>query len=174
MAALAAGAVLTLGACAGSDEASDEGSDAVAATVGDESITVGEVQRSSRELTEVVAAQAQGSGQEPQTIAPETIVTSLIQVPAILDYADREGVNVPSAATIEKQLEPVLPDPSEHTVDFFRANTVYSQFDETAQQEVAETFREQGFDVSPRYASYVDQSPDWLEAAPVEPAMEMP
>lgn len=175
IAALATGAVLTLGACAGSnDETSAGGSDAVAATVSGERITVGQVQRSSREVSDVVAAQAKSSGQPPQPVTPDSLITSLVQVPTILDYADSEGLSVPAPAAIAKQLDEVLPDPSERTVDFFRANAVYTQLDEDDQRSIAEALGSQDIDISPRYGSALGEAPNWLEASEPENPMEMP
>ena len=99
-AALAAVAALALTACGSDDtDAAKGGSSARAATVGDEEITVGDVQRSTRELTAFVSAQAQASGQQPQQLDASTVVTYLVQTPAVLAYADEEGLDVPSQGT---------------------------------------------------------------------------
>lgn len=172
-AALVLGGALTLTACGGSDGDGSGGSSATAAIVDGEEITVGEVQRSSRELGEVIAAQAEGRGEEPQELGPDSLISSLVQVPAILAYARDEGLSVPSEAAIERQLEEVVPAPSPATVDFFRASAVHSQLDQQQQQAVGEQVREQEVTLSPRYRQDGD-GPNWLEQTENEQPLEMP
>lgn len=163
-AALAAVAALALTACGSDDtDAAKGGSSARAATVGDEEITVGDVQRTTRELTAFVSAQAQASGQEPQQLDASTVVTYLVQTPAVLAYADEEGLDVPSQGTVRREIESFVPNPSDMTVDFLRANDVASKLDEQAQQDLSQLLQEGDVSVSPRYASAVGRAPDWLE-----------
>lgn len=173
VAALVLGGALTLGAC-GADQGmeKDTGSTATAAIVEGHEITVGQAQQSSREVGQVVAAQAEASGQPPQEIGPDQLIGSLIQVPTLLAYGEEHGIDVPSGATIEKQLSEAVHSPSETTVDFFRANTVYSQLNQKQQQEVAEQVRNLDVTLSPRYRPD-SQSPNWLKAA-ATPTPEMP
>lgn len=162
--ALAALAALALTGCGGSDDgAAAQGSSALAAKVGDTEITVGDIQRSTRELTAFVAAQAQASGQQPQQLETSTVVTYLVQTPAVLDYAEQEGLEVPSAGAMRREIGSAVPDPSDTTVDFLRANAVASQLDESAQQELSQLLTETDAELSPRYASALGESPDWLE-----------
>lgn len=163
--ALAALAALALTGCGGSDDgaAAEGGSSALAAKVGDTEITVGDIQRSTRELTAFVAAQAQASGQQPQQLETSTVVTYLVQTPAVLDYAEQEGLEVPSAGAMRREIGSAVPDPSDTTVDFLRANAVASQLDESAQQELSQLLTETDAELSPRYASALGESPDWLE-----------
>lgn len=163
--ALAALAALALTGCGGSDDgaATEGGSSALAAKVGGTEITVGDIQRSTRELTAFVAAQAQASGQQPQQLETSTVVTYLVQTPAVLDYAEQEGLDVPSAGAMRRELSGSVPNPSDTTVDFLRANAVASQLDESAQQELSQLLTETDAELSPRYASALGESPDWLE-----------
>ncbi|MGO1165933.1 MAG: SurA N-terminal domain-containing protein [Janibacter sp.] len=163
IAALALGGALTLSACGGSDEGGSSGSGATAAVVEGDTITVGEVQKSSREVADFIRAQAASSGQQPQELGTDTLLASLVQVPAILDYAEANDISVPSGATIEQQIGDVVAAPSEPTVDFFRANAVYSQLDPQQQQELAQQVQGQDVDFSPRYATVRGESPNWLE-----------
>jgi len=176
IAALALGGVLTLSACAGTDidEGESTGSSATAAIVEGDTITVGEVQTSSRELAEVIRAQAEGQGQQPQELGPDTLLSSLVQVPTILGYAEENDLSVPSEAEIERQVGDVVQAPSERTVDFFRANSVYAQLDQQQQQEIAQQVQEQEVTFSPRYASIRGESPNWLEQTEDEMPFETP
>lgn len=170
IAALVLGGALTLGACGGTDGIEDAGITAPAAIVEGHEITVAQAQQSSREVGEVVAAQADASGQPPQEVGPDQLIGSLIQVPTLLDYGQENGIQVPSAETIEKQLDEAVPSPSETTVDFFRANAVYSQLDQKQQQEVAEQVRDLDVTISPRYRPD-SQSPNWLKSPTTTPEM---
>ena len=73
IAALVLGGGLALSACGSADEGESTGSGATAAIVDGETITVGEVQQSSRELAKVIRSQAQSSGQQPQELGPDTL-----------------------------------------------------------------------------------------------------
>lgn len=174
IAALALAGALTMTACGGSGEDTATGSGAPAATVEGETITVGEVQKSSRELGKVLAAQAESQGQEPQELGPDTVLRNLVQVPVILDYAKAENLDIPSEGTIRKQVDEVLTSPSPQTVDFFRAQVVYSQLDQEQQQEVASKVREQDVTFSPRYATAAGEGPNWLEQSEDELPFETP
>lgn len=174
IAALVLGGGLALSACGSADEGESTGSDATAAVVAGETITVGEVQESSRELAEVIRAQAASSEQQPQELGPDTLLSSLVQVPTILDYAEENDVTVPSAAEIERQIGDVVASPSDRTVDFFRANTVYSQLEEQQRQEIAQEVQDQDVKFSPRYASITGEGPNWLEQTEDELPFEMP
>ncbi|MFJ6133374.1 SurA N-terminal domain-containing protein [Janibacter terrae] len=168
--ALAAAATLALSACGGSAndpvDVDGSGSDAVAAKVGDEVVTVGDVQRTTRELGTVIEAQSQG--QPGQEITADQVVALLVQVPSVLEFADEQGTPVPSAGSVRQQLAQVLPSPSDTTVDFLRANSLNSQLDEAARKELSAYVQEQDVTVSPRYAAAVGESPDWLQ----EPAAQ--
>lgn len=171
IAALVLGGALTLGAC-GADQGQekDTGSTATAAIVEGHEITVGQAQQSSREVGQVVAAQTEASGQPPQEVGPDQLIGSLIQVPTLIAFGEEHGIPVPSGATIEKQLGEAVHAPSETTVDFFRANTVYSQLDQKQQQQVAEQVRDLDVTYSPRYRPD-DQSPNWLKSPTTAPEM---
>lgn len=169
-AALVLVGALTLGACGGATEGSDSGSDAIAAVIDGQEVTVGEVQRSSRELSQVIAAQAEGSGQPAQEFGPDKLMTSLVQVPAILDFAQANDLSVPSGAQVEKQLTDIVHSPSPTTIDFFRANIAYSQMSPQQQEQLAAEVAEQDIVVSPRYRN---DSPNWF-AEPAEMPVEMP
>ncbi|NYF98910.1 hypothetical protein [Janibacter cremeus] len=171
IAALVLGGALTLGAC-GADEGQekDSGSTATAAIVEGHEITVGQAQQSSREVGEVVAAQAESGGQPPQEVGPDQLIGSLIQVPTLIAFGQEHGIDVPSGATIEKQLGEAVHAPSETTVDFFRANAVYSQLDQKQQQEVAQQVRDLDVTISPRYRPD-SQSPSWLKPPTTTPEM---
>lgn len=174
LAALALAGALTLGACGASGEEATTGSGAAAAIVDGDTITVGEVQESSRELAEVISAQAESQGQEPQELGPDTLLKSLVQVPVILDYAKANDLEVPSEGTIRKQVDEVLSSPSSRTIDFFRANAVYSQLDQEQQQEIASKVQEQDVTFSPRYATAGGEGPNWLEQSEDELPFETP
>lgn len=166
-AALAAVTALALTACGSADgDAPEGGSSARAAVIGGEEITVGDVQRSTRELSQFVAAQAQASGQEPQQLDASTVVTYLVQTPVVLDYAEQEGLDVPSAGAMRREIASAVPSASDLTVEFLRANAVAGQLDETAQQELGRQLQDGDFSVSPRYASALGETPDWLDAPP--------
>lgn len=169
LAALAAGATLVLTACGGSDDGGPpaEGSSAVAATVDGQEITVGDVQRTTRELRTFLEAQAASSGQQPQQLDTDGVVTLLVQTPGVLDYAQEQGKSVPSAGSVRKSLQQVLPSASDVTIDFLRANAVSAQLDETERTELVEHIESQRVSVSPRYAAARDETPDWIKA-PVE------
>ena len=81
----------------------------------------------------------------------------------VLDYAEQEGLEVPSAGAMRREIGSAVPDPSDTTVDFLRANAVASQLDESAQQELSQLLTETDAELSPRYASALGESPDWLE-----------
>lgn len=174
IAALALGGGLALSACGSADEGGSTGSGATAAVVGDDTITVGEVQQSSRELADVLRAQAESSGQQPQELGPDSLLSSLVQVDTILDYADKNDVSVPSAATVEKQITDAVPAPSERTVEFFRANAVYSQLDQGQQQELAQQFEDTEVVYSPRYATAMGDGPNWVEQSENDLPFETP
>lgn len=164
-AALAAAATLALAACGGSANdpvEEDAGSSAVAAEVGGEVITVGDVQRTTRELGTIIEAQSQG--QPAQEITADQVVALLVQVPSVLEFGEERGTRAPSAGSVRQQLAQVLPSASETTVDFLRANSLNAQLDEAARQELTAHVQEQDVTVSPRYAAAVGESPDWLEA----------
>lgn len=168
-AALAAVAGLALTACGSADDGDQvAGSDAVAATVDGQEISVGDVQRSTRELRSFLEAQAAASGQQPQQLDAASVVTLLAQAPGVLDYAKQEGIAVPSAGSVRKNIAQVLPSPSDATVDFLRANTLSSQLDESARAQLVEHLDTQHVTLSPRYASASGQTPDWLETPVAE------
>ena len=172
IAALALGGALTLGACGSGDEGAATDSSAPAAIVDGHEITVGEAQQSSREVGDIIAAQASATGQEPQQVGPDQLISSLVQVPTILAFGEDNDVPVPSAAAIEEQLGDAVHSPSQTTVDFFRANAVYSSLDQAQQQEIAEQVQDLDITYSPRYRPD-DEAPNWLETP--EPApFEMP
>ncbi|EKA62686.1 hypothetical protein B277_00670 [Janibacter hoylei PVAS-1] len=85
----------------------------------------------------------------------------------MLDYAQEQGKSVPSAGSVRKSLEQVLPSASDVTIDFLRANAVSAQLDETERTELVEHIESQRVSVSPRYAAARDETPDWIKA-PVE------
>ncbi|WP_435200102.1 SurA N-terminal domain-containing protein [Janibacter sp. GS2] len=174
IAALVIGGALTLSACGSSGEGESTGSGATAAVVEGETITVGEVQQSSREVAQIIRAQAAGSGQQPQELGPDTLLSSLVQVDTILAYAQEEDIPLPSDAAIEKQLADVVASPSKRTIDFFRANAVYSQLDQQQQQEIAQQVQGQDVTFSPRYASVSGEGPNWLEQADDQAPLEAP
>lgn len=174
IAALVLGGGLALSGCGSADEGEPTGSGATAAVVEGETITVGEVQQSSRELAKVMRAQAQSSGQQPQELGPDTLLSSLVQVPIILDYAEKHDVDVPSEAAIEDQLGDAAGSLSPGTVDFVRANVVYSQLEQKQQQEIAQQAQEQDVKYSPRYASVTGKRPNWLEQTDDELPFEAP
>lgn len=173
-AALVLGGALALSACGSGDEGESTGSGATAAVVEGETITVGEVQQTSRDVADIIRAQAESSGQQPQELGPDTLLSSLVQVPTILDYAEDNDLSVPSEAAIKKQLGEVVSSPSDTTVDFFRANAVYSQLQQDQQQDLGQQV--EGLDVkySPRYASITGERPNWLEETDDELPLEMP
>lgn len=174
-AALVLGGALALSACGGSgDEGESTGSGATAAVVEGDTITVGEVQRTSRDVADIIRAQAESSGQQPQELGPDTLLSSLVQVPTILDYADENDLSVPSEAAIKKQLGEVVSSPSDTTVDFFRANAVYSQLQQDQQQEVGQQVQDLDVKYSPRYATITGEGPNWLEQTDDEMPLEMP
>lgn len=174
IAALVIGGGLALSACGSADEGDSSGSGATAAVVGGDTITVGELQQSSRELADILRAQAESSGQQPQELGPDTLLNSLVQVPTILDFSDENDISVPSEAAIEDQLDDVVAAPSERTVEFFRANAVYTQLDQGQQQELAQQFQDVDVQYSPRYATVSGESPNWLEQVDDEQPLEMP
>lgn len=171
-AAIAAALTLTLAGCGSSDDSREGGSDALAASVDGREITVGEVQRTTRELGEVLSAQASSSGQPAQTIGTDEVLVLLVQVPGVLEFGAEQDIDVPSAGSVRKDLSQVLPAPSEATVDFFRANSLNSQLDDSTRQELTAHLSEQDVTISPRYAGATGGSPDWLEA-PVEEQLPM-
>ena len=74
IAVLVVGGALTLGACGGTDGFEDPGITAPAAIVEGHEITVAQAQQSSREVGQVVAAQAEASGQPPQEVGPDQLI----------------------------------------------------------------------------------------------------
>lgn len=174
IAALVLGGGLALSACGSADEGESTGSGATAATVGGDTITVGEVQQSSRELADILRAQAESSGQQPQELGPDSLLNSLVQVRTILDYGEKNDISIPSEAAIEKQLGDLVSAPSERTVEFFRANAVYTQLDQGQQQELAQQFQDTDVTFSPRYATVTGESPNWLEQTEDELPFETP
>lgn len=173
-AALVLGGALALSACGSGDEGESTGSGATAAVVEGDTITVGEVQRTSRDVADIIRAQAESSGQQPQELGPDTLLSSLVQVPTILDYAEDNDLSVPSEAAIKKQLGEVVSSPSDTTVDFFRANAVYSQLQQDQQQEVGQQVQDLDVKYSPRYATITGEGPNWLEQTDDEMPLEMP
>lgn len=174
IAALVLGGALTLSACGGSGDAETTGSDATAAVVQGETITVGEVQTSTREVLDIVRAQAESQGQQPQEVTPDSLLAALTQIPATLDYAEEQDISVPSAAAVERQIGEVVPSPSPRTVDFVRASSVYSQLEPDQQQEMAEQLEAQDVKYSPRYATAGGDAPNWLEQSEDELPFETP
>lgn len=172
-AALVLASALTLAACGGSgseDEAT--GSSATAAIVDGQEYTVGEVQETTRELAEVVAAQASAGGQAPQEITPDLVMPSIVQIPAILKYAEENDLAVPTDAEIQQQIGAAVPSPSATTVDFFRANSVISQLTQEQQIELGSIVQEQDVSLSPRYRAE-GEVPNWVEAPEAMP-FELP
>lgn len=173
-AALVIGGGLALSACGSGDEGESTGSGATAAVVEGETITVGEVQETSRDVADILRAQSQSSGQQPQELGPDTLLSVLVQVPTILEYADENDLAVPSEAEVEKQIGEVVSSPSQSTVDFVRANAAYSQLQPDQQQEVGQQFEDLDVSYSPRYAAITGESPNWLEQSEDELPLEMP
>lgn len=169
-AAIAAATTLALAACGSSDEGDPtQGSGALAASVDGQKITVGEVQRTTRELGTVLEAQAASSGQPAQTINADAVVKLLVQVPGVMAFAKEEGMEVPSTGSIRQSVAQVLEAPSDETVDFLRANSLNSQLDEQTRTQLVNHLDEQKVTISPRYAAADGEAPDWLEApAPEE------
>lgn len=166
-AALAAAGALALTACGGSgDDSADAGSSAVAATVDGQEISVGDVQRTTRELRTFLEAQAASQGQQPQQLDADSVVTLLVQTPAVLDFAEDEDLTLPSAGSIRQSLEQVLPSPSDATVDFLRANALSSQLDESTRSDLIAHLDAQQVTISPRYAASTEGAPEWLEQPP--------
>lgn len=164
---------LMLTACgSGSADAPGNGPGALAASVGGHEYTVGEVQTASRQLSDYTAAQAASSGQQGQQITPEAMVTSLVQVPMILEHGKKEGMDIPSAESVRRNLAPVVKSPSQETIDFFRASQVYSQLDQKAKQQISQQVTSGDVKFSPRYDEATGDSPNWLEKA--EPEMQLP
>lgn len=174
IAALVLGGGLALSACGGADEGGSSGSTATAAVVEGETITVGEVQASTREVVDIVRAQAESQGQQPQEITPDSLLAALVQIPATLDYAAEEDISVPSEASVRRQLGDVVSSPSAHTIDFVRSSSVYSQLEPEQQQELAEQLEAQDVKYSPRYATAGGDAPNWLEQSEDELPFEMP
>ena len=160
---------LMLTACgSGSGGDAGDGPSALAASIGGHEYTVGQVQTASRQLSEYTAAQAASSGQEGQQITPEAMVTSLVQVPMILDYGRKKGMDIPSAESVRRNLDPVVTSPSQETIDFFRASQVYSQLDQKAQQQISQQVTSSDVKFSPRYDEATGNSPNWLKKATPE------
>ena len=172
-AALAAAAALALSACGSSDDqGSGDGSSAVAATVDGQTITVGDVQRTTRELRTYLEAQAASTGQQPQQLEAANVLTLLVQTPAVLEFAEQEDLPVASAASMRSDLAQVLPSASDKTIDFLRANTAGSELDQATQADLVAAIEEQQVTISPRYATASNQAPEWLEQ-PVEEQLPM-
>lgn len=166
-----AGLMLTAcGSASGGD--TGEGPSALAASVAGHEYTVGEVQTASRQLSEYTAAQAASTGQQGQQITPEAMVTSLVQVPMILAHGKKEGLDIPSAESVRRNLEPVVKSPSQETIDFFRASQVYSQLDQKAKQEISQKVTSSDVKFSPRYDEAAGVTPNWLEKT--EPELQLP
>ncbi len=174
IAALVLGGGLALSACGSGNEGGSTGSGATAAVVEDDTITVGEVQESSRELADFLRAQAESSGQQPQELGPDSLLSSLVQVETILDYGEKNDVSIPSEAEIERQIGEVVSSPSQRTIDFFRANAVYTQLQQDQQQEVGQQVEDLDVKYSPRYATIAGEGPNWLEQTDDELPLEMP
>ena len=105
-AALAAAAALALSACGSSDDqGSGDGSSAVAATVDGQTITVGDVQRTTRELRTYLEAQAASTGQQPQQLEAANVLTLLVQTPAVLEFAEQEDL----VAALDEQQVTISP-----------------------------------------------------------------
>lgn len=166
-----AGLMLTAcGSASGGDVG--DGPSALAASIGGHEYTVGEVQTASRQLSEYTAAQAASTGQEAQQITPEAMVTSLVQVPMILERGKKEGLDIPSGESVKRTLEPVVKSPSQETVDFFRASQVYSQLDQKAQQQISQQVTSSDVKLSPRYDEATGDTPNWLKKT--TPEMQLP
>ena len=174
IAVLTLGGALALSACGGTDEGESAGSSATAAVVAGETITVGEVQTASREVGEILRVQAESQGQQPQEVGPDALLSSLVQIPATLKYAEDNDISVPSEASVVKRLGEVVPSPSPQTIDFVRASSVYSQLEPDQQQEMAQQLEEQDVKYSPRYASAGGESPNWLDRSEDELPFETP
>lgn len=172
-AALAAAAALALSACGSSDDGTpDDGSSAVAATVDGQTITVGDVQRTTRELRTYLEAQAASTGQQPQELEVANVLTLLVQTPAVLEFAEREGLPLATAASLRSDLADVLPTASDKTIDFLRANGAGSQLDQATQDDLVAAIDEQHVTISPRYPAASNRTPEWLEQ-PVEEQLPM-
>lgn len=169
--ALACGVAL---AGCGSAEVTEVGQTApreAAATIGDRTITIGDVQAATKGTNDFIREQG---GQ--QTMSGRDILTTLLFAPEIIETAQTSGVPVPSAAAVERVLGQLGIDKAPATVELIRAQSVREQM---TPEQVQAAFESASTDISvnPRYGTFspeqglTEATPNWLaaEEEPLEP-----
>lgn len=133
-----------------------------AATIGDRTITVGDVQAATAGTNAFI--REQGGQQE---LGARDVLTTLIYAPAITETARESGLEVPSPAAVERVLGQLGIDQAPATVEFIQAQSVREQMTpDQLQSAVAST--EGRVKLNPRYGTFdpqqgiVDAQPNWL------------
>lgn len=164
IASLALAGGLVLSGC-GSSEVTEVGQAeprTAAATIGDRTITVGDVQEATAGTNAFIREQG---GQ--QQLDARDILTTLIYAPEITAAAREAGISVPSAAAVERVLGQIGIERAPATVEFIRAQSVREQM---TPQQVRSAVEAATDDVTlnPRYGTFdpqqgiVDAQPNWL------------
>lgn len=140
-----------------------------AATIGDRTVSVGDVQAATEGTNSFI--QQQG-GQ--QLLGSRDIIGTLLYAPEIMTTARESGMSVPSAAAVERVLDQLDIDKAPATVEFIRAQSVREQM--TPEQVQAAIDSAEGeVSVNPRYGTFdadqgiVDSEPNWLADAAADP-----
>ncbi len=144
-----------------------------AATVGDHTVTVGDVQEATKGTNAFIREQG---GQ--QQLTTRDVLSTLMFAPQIIEAAQGAQAQVPTKATVERVLRDLGIEPSAGTVEFIRAQSVREQLTPEQSQQVAELLGDADVRVNPRYGTFsADQglaqsSPDWLEPLPEQDAQQ--
>jgi hypothetical protein len=140
-----------------------------AATIGDRTITIGDVQAATAGANDFVREQG---GQ--QQLGARDVLTTLIYAPEIMTTARESGVSVPSAAAVERVLGQIGVEQAPATVEFIRAQAVREQM--TQEQLAAAVSSADGHvSLNPRYGTFdiqqgiVDSQPNWLAEKSANP-----
>ena len=144
-----------------------------AATVGDHTVTVGDVQEATKGTNAFIREQG---GQ--QQLTTRDVLSTLMFAPQIIEAAQGAQAQVPTKATVERVLRDLGIEPSAGTVEFIRAQSVREQLTPEQSQQVAQLLGDADVRVNPRYGTFsADQgltqgSPDWLEPLPEQDAQQ--
>lgn len=141
-----------------------------AATIGDRTITIGDVQEATAGVNTFI--QEQGGSQQ---LGARDVLTTLIYAPEIMTTARDSGVSVPSSAAVERVLGQLGIDQAPATVEFIRAQAVREQMT-PEQLQAAVSSADGDVSLNPRYGTFdaqqgiVDSRPNWLAETSADPA----
>jgi hypothetical protein len=165
-------AALVLGACSSEGISSDE-----AATIGDRTISMDELQETVAQLNAASAAPSQPAG----------VINELTRTPILDDVMAGTSLELTDNEVLEVLRQSGVPDPSELTVDVARTREYLSLLQDPATQQspeaadvferlnavTEEDFADLAVQVNPRFGSWdpaqaivTDQDPEWI--TPVE------